>query len=40
MALKFTTSYLEDSLDIFRYYKRLAERAMAQVSDAASFHRA
>lgn len=33
MALKFTTSYLEDSLSLFRYYKRLAEGAMEQVSD-------
>jgi hypothetical protein len=33
MALRFTTSYLEDSLTLFRYYKDLAERAMAQVSD-------
>ena len=33
MALRFTTSYLADSLDLFRYYKNLAERAMAQVSD-------
>ncbi len=33
MALKFTTSYLEDSLSLFRYYKNLAERAMAQVTD-------
>ncbi len=33
MALKFTTSYLEDSLELFRYYKKLAERAMAQVAD-------
>src|SRR5579863_3529458 len=33
MPLKFTTSYVEDSLSIFRYYKKLAERAMAQVSD-------
>lgn len=33
MALKFTTSYLEDSLTLFRYYKKLAEGAMAQVSD-------
>ena len=37
MALKFTTSYLEDSLEIFRYYKKLAERAMAQVSDEQLF---
>jgi hypothetical protein len=33
MALKFTTSYLEDSIEIFRYYKRLADRAMEQVAD-------
>ncbi|HWE87421.1 MAG TPA: DUF1572 family protein [Terracidiphilus sp.] len=33
MALKFTTSYLEDSLELFRHYKKLADRAMAQVSD-------
>ena len=33
MALRFTTSYLVDSLDLFRYYKNLAERAMAQVTD-------
>lgn len=34
MALEFTTSYLADSLSLFRYYKRLGEGAMAQVSDA------
>ena len=33
MALKFTTSYLEDSLAVFGYYKTLAERAMDQVAD-------
>ncbi len=33
MALLFTTSYLEDSLTLFRYYKNLAERAIAQVTD-------
>ena len=33
MALKFTTSYIEDSLTLCRYYKNLAERAMAQVTD-------
>jgi uncharacterized damage-inducible protein DinB len=33
MALQFTTSYLEDSLAVFRYYKNLSERAMAQVTD-------
>lgn len=33
MALEFTTSYLIDSLSVFRYYKKLAEGAMAQVTD-------
>lgn len=33
MALQFTTSYLEDSLSLFRYYKNLAERAIGQVPD-------
>lgn len=33
MALEFTTSYLRDSLTLLRYYKGLAERAMAQVPD-------
>jgi hypothetical protein len=33
MALRFTTSYIEDSISLFRYYKTLAERAMAQVTD-------
>ena len=33
MALKYTTSYLEDSLTLFRHYKKLAEGAMAQVTD-------
>jgi len=33
MALRFTTSYLEDSIEMLRYYKKLAERAMAQVKD-------
>jgi hypothetical protein len=33
MALEFTTSYLKDSLSLFRYYKGLAERAMAQLKD-------
>ena len=37
MALKFTTSYLEDSLTLFRYYKTLAERAMEQVTDEQLF---
>jgi hypothetical protein len=33
MALQFTTSYLEDSIALFRYYKKLAEGAMTQVTD-------
>jgi hypothetical protein len=33
MALQFTTSYVEDSVALFRQYKRLGERAMEQVSD-------
>lgn len=37
MPLHRTDSYLKDSLDIFRYYKTLAERAMAQCSDAQLF---
>ena len=33
MPSKLTTSYLEDSLAIFRNYKKLGERAMEQVTD-------
>jgi len=33
MALVFTTSYVEDAKAIFGYYKKLAEAAMAQVTD-------
>lgn len=33
MALEFTTSYLADSLAVFRQTKLLAEKAIAQVSD-------
>ena len=33
MALRFTTSYVADSLTLFRYYKGLVERALAQLSD-------
>lgn len=33
MAHELTTSYLRDSLSLFRYYKNLTERAMEQVSD-------
>jgi hypothetical protein len=34
MAHEFTTSYLTDAIAIFRHYKKLAEGAMAQVTDA------
>ncbi len=37
MALQFTTSYIEDSLAVFRYYKKLGERAMEQVIDEQLF---
>jgi hypothetical protein len=37
MPTKFTTSYLEDSLELFRTYKSLAERAMAQIADEQLF---
>ena len=37
MAHQFLTSYVEDSAAVFRQYKRLAERAMAQVSDQQLF---
>ncbi len=33
MAHKLTTSYAEDSLSLFRHYKRLGEGAMEQVTD-------
>jgi hypothetical protein len=33
MAHQYTTSYLEESLTIFRQYKTLAEKAIAQVTD-------
>ena len=33
MPLEFTTSYVKDSTDILRYYKRLGEQAIAQTSD-------
>jgi len=35
MPLEFTTSYMKDSRDILRYYKRLGEQAIAQASDGA-----
>jgi len=37
MALEFTTSYLRDSIEVFRQYKKLAERAMDQVKDEQLF---
>src|SRR6266403_202001 len=37
MAHQFKTSYLKDSIDVFRYYKKLGERAMAQCPDDALF---
>jgi hypothetical protein len=37
VAHQFTNSYLDDSISLFVYYKRLAERAMAQVSDEQLF---
>ena len=37
MAHQFTTSYLKDSIDLFRYYKKLGERAMSQCPNAALF---
>jgi uncharacterized damage-inducible protein DinB len=33
MAHELTTSYLRDSLSLFRYYKKLSERAMEQVAE-------
>jgi uncharacterized damage-inducible protein DinB len=35
MAHKLTTSYVQDAIDLFRYYKKLAERALAQCPDEA-----
>lgn len=37
MALEFTTSYLKDAIEVFRQYKKLAERAMAQLTDEQLF---
>jgi hypothetical protein len=37
MPHEFTTSYLRDALDIFRQYKRLAERGIEQVTDEQLF---
>jgi uncharacterized damage-inducible protein DinB len=37
MAHQFSTSYIEDSLSLFRYYKKLSEGAMEQLSDQQLF---
>ncbi|GGG95115.1 DUF1572 domain-containing protein [Silvibacterium dinghuense] len=37
MALRFTTSYLDDSISLFRYYKKLGDQAVEQVSDEQLF---
>ena len=37
MAHKFSTSYMEDSLSLFHYYKKLGEGAIEQVSDEQLF---
>jgi Protein of unknown function (DUF1572) len=37
MTHQLTTSYLKDSIDLFRYYKRLAERAIEQCPDEGLF---
>ncbi|OLB35021.1 MAG: hypothetical protein AUH11_16165 [Acidobacteria bacterium 13_2_20CM_57_17] len=37
MAHQLTTSYLKDSIDLFRYYKKLGERAMVQCPDEGIF---
>lgn len=37
MAHELTTSYIKDSTDLFHYYKRLGDRAIEQVPDAALF---
>ena len=37
MALKFTVSYVEDTLSLFHYYKKLAERAIDQLTDEQLF---
>jgi uncharacterized damage-inducible protein DinB len=37
MAHQLTTSYVKDSVDLFRYYKKLAERAIEQCPDEGLF---
>lgn len=38
VALEFTTSHLADSISLFRYYKKLGERALEQVADEQLFY--
>jgi uncharacterized damage-inducible protein DinB len=37
MAHQFTTSYLQDAIGVFHYYKKLGERAMTQCPEDALF---
>lgn len=37
MALKYTTSYIEDALAVFHQYKQLGEKAIAQVTNEQLF---
>lgn len=37
MAHRLTTSYLTDSIELFRYYKKLGDRAMEQCPDGGLF---
>jgi hypothetical protein len=37
MPHQFTTSYIQESLAVFRQYKKMAEKAMAQLSDEQLF---
>jgi uncharacterized protein DUF1572 len=37
MAHQFKTSYVQDSIDLFHYYKKLGDRAMAQCPDEGLF---
>ena len=39
MALEFTTSYIEDSLLLFRHYKKLTESAISQATDPQLYQR-
>ena len=39
MALEFTTSYIEDSIHLLRYYKKLAERAISQATEPQLYQR-